>query len=136
MCFCFARRTKSIQIRISGKGVPIVGYYTNYTLNVYPVSEDTRFLELIASEVEELGVGLEGNAQDGFSVNAKWYEYDEDMVKLSKHFPNQIFELYGDGEYGDDHWVAYYQNGESQHCQGRIEYDDCELAQKVMKLIT
>ena len=45
----------------------------------------------------------------------KWYDHDQDMLELSKQFPEYVFELYGDGEETDDEWYTYYWNGEMQH---------------------
>ena len=54
----------------------------------------------------------------------KWYEHDEEMLELSKQFPETIFCLYGDGEESTDMWYSYYKNGRMQHCPARIEFDE------------
>ena len=57
----------------------------------------------------------------------KWYEYDSDMIELSKRFPDLLFELYGDGEDSDDFWKSYYRNGNAQFSKGRIVYDEANI---------
>lgn len=65
------------------------------------------------------------------SDECKWYENHEEMIELSKHFPETIFCLYGDGEETGDTWYKYYKNGKSQYCPAKItydEYDESKLA--------
>lgn len=57
----------------------------------------------------------------------KWYEYDSDMIELSKRFPDLLFELYGDGEDSDDFWKSYYRDGNAQFSKGRIVYDEANI---------
>lgn len=54
----------------------------------------------------------------------KWYDHDEDMLALSKAFPNIVFVLTGEGEDRDDNWISYYKNGQIEVCHGRIVYDE------------
>ena len=43
--------------------------------------------------------------------DAKWYQWDQDMAKLSLAYPDVIFELLGDGEETDDVWKALIYRG-------------------------
>lgn len=54
----------------------------------------------------------------------KWYEHDEDMVKLSKMFPGVLFTLRGEGEESGDLWVSYYLNGKHQLCKAEAVYPE------------
>ena len=54
---------------------------------------------------------------------AKWYDHDDDMLELSKQFPETVFCLYGEGEYSEDMWYTYYKNGKMQHCPAIITFD-------------
>jgi len=49
---------------------------------------------------------------DAIEESSKWYHYDEDMVKLSKKFPQYRFILFGDGEESLDVWRKMYGNGQ------------------------
>lgn len=43
----------------------------------------------------------------------KWYDYVDDMKKLSQNFPDVIFKLHGEGEDRMDMWIHYFCNGKS-----------------------
>jgi hypothetical protein len=43
--------------------------------------------------------------------HVKWYEHDDDMLKLSKEFPEVTFILSGEGEESDDMWESKYKDG-------------------------
>jgi hypothetical protein len=42
----------------------------------------------------------------------KWYDHHDDMIALSKEFPDVMFMLKGEGEDRDDNWRLFVQNGE------------------------
>ena len=80
--------------------------------NTYLLDEDVYDLEL------------------GLTDTYKWYDYDEEMLELSKQFPETVFCLYGDGEESMDVWYKYYKNGKSQYCPAKVtfdEYDESKL---------
>ena len=41
----------------------------------------------------------------------KWYDHDDDMMRLSEQFPDYYFLLHGQGEEHDDQWRKVYHNG-------------------------
>jgi hypothetical protein len=52
------------------------------------------------------------------------------MRKVSKHYPDLVFKLSGEGEESGDVWVEYYKNGKMQRCSTKItfdEYDESKL---------
>lgn len=95
-----------------------MGYYTDYYLNAAPVSEEqyknitTLLKELrdIEEECCEDGVGYWENVQD------TWYQSFNDMVLVSRQFPEVLFTLTGYGDERDDQWIEYFKNGRVQHC--------------------
>lgn len=101
-----------------------MGYYTAYVLNLpaeNPLTEDglTQMDEI----VDAFQVFEEGSARDGYWYGyAKWYDYEQDMARLSKQFPDILFELHGNGEDQEDIWYAYFQDGKVQHCQAEIYF--------------
>ena len=112
-----------------------MSYYTDYRLSVFQsnLPEDAR--EAVLGEINELQMGFEGDLDFGLTTWTKWNNYEEDMIALSKKFPNLIFELYGDGEIKDDHWVCYFQNGDAQFCSGSIVYEECPLSKAVDRIV-
>ena len=53
----------------------------------------------------------------------KWYSYEIDMMEVSKKFPELVFKLYCESEDGS-YWVEYFHNGEYEHCDGYVVYDE------------
>lgn len=113
-----------------------MGYYTDYTLNVSGTRRDRSkvlvtgaeiqrdLLDRVCAAVEKMDVGLEGDPDMGWYVNAKWYDHEKDMLALSTEFPTILFILHGAGEDEDDRWYTYYFNGMQQYAPAEIHYDD------------
>ena len=118
-----------------------MGYYTAYTIEIY---EKDDILTGRACDLLEVNDDLDielGNVllevSDDFSSHRKdtrfsefimddvkkWYDHDDDMIEISKRYPNYVFVLEGNGEDYNDLWRTYYMNGKMQYCPARIEYD-------------
>lgn len=62
--------------------------------------------------------GWEGNLDDHESMHldgVNWYDVDEDMITVSKEFPDIVFTVYCDGMSDDDKWMCCY-------CDGRTSF--------------
>lgn len=44
----------------------------------------------------------------------KWYLHEDDLVTLSKRFPDVVFTLHGVGEEPEDIWIKYFKGGKVQ----------------------
>ncbi|PGO60572.1 hypothetical protein [Priestia megaterium] len=105
-----------------------MGYCTNFYLEVE--EGDLRINEILESLNEDEFEGLfwavdeDGDTRD----ETKWYDHEEDMVRLSLKFPDVVFELRGEGEENDDMWYKYFKNGKIQKCYAKITYDDYDPA--------
>ena len=110
-----------------------MGYRTYHTLqikNVRPEDEDALIQEM--DDIGIIGCALEGSLyrydEDCVEFSGDeavtWYDCEEDMIKLSKKFPQMIFKLYGEGEDAQDLWNEYFQNGESETCVAEIHWPD------------
>jgi hypothetical protein len=64
----------------------------------------------IKSDLEGLDFSYIGSSLNVES--AKWYEFNDDMTKLSKLFPTLTFIIRGEGEESEDVWKAKVKNGE------------------------
>lgn len=53
----------------------------------------------------------------------KWYDWERDMIELSKEFPEIEFVLYGEGEERKDIWRAFIKNGDCIYQAAHIYYD-------------
>lgn len=86
-----------------------MGYYTNYKLEG-ATKEQIAHLKSLSYDAD-YALTNEGNTEQ----EAKWYDYEKDMLVLSKLYPNTVFMLHGSGQEGEhDVWVAYFQNGKMQ----------------------
>lgn len=88
-----------------------MGYKTDYTLEVSAPHED-----IPESLVQALVSNhfFEDRRDSEFFKNDTWYEWNEDMLKLSKLYPDVLFELSGEGEESSDIWTYWYRNGQLQ----------------------
>ena len=114
-----------------------MGYYTNYSMSIYKNDENITTYDIVNTikNLMEKEKGMfypfeneikrmcddEDNKKfydiDLDSYQTKWYEYAEDMCKLSSCFPSVIFQLDGEGEENGDLWTAWYKNGKQViHC--------------------
>lgn len=59
-----------------------------------------------------------------FEESRKWYNYEDDMKKLSLAFPDTYFLLYGVGEEQGDVWKAYFCNGKVQIIKATLTFKD------------
>ncbi len=108
-----------------------MGYYTAFRLsakNVRSLSEYTALCEAVKS-FGVFDLDLELGPKTGLitfyaSDTHKWYDFEEDMQKVSQEFPHMTFMLEGDGEDYDDFWIEYFQNGNHELCVGSITYPD------------
>lgn len=120
-----------------------MGYYTNYSLSIEKNEFNTKdIFSYIKEQYKthnkfypfaycfEYYEGKEISSIDFNGEYAKWYDHDDEMLELSKQFPETVFCLYGEGEASEDMWYTYYKNGKLQHCPAKItfdEYDESKL---------
>lgn len=120
-----------------------MGYYTYYSLN-YNIPDgapaDTedqvnkRFVEIFEDgncSPDDLKhyyyserYGWKGAIDTALQEELKWYDHDDEMIALSKEFPEVEFTLDGTGEESDDLWTTYYKNGKAQHAPCQFVYDE------------
>ena len=114
-----------------------MGYTTWYTINTqentYKISDIASYMNKKYMESDwfypfDVDDYLDDNDVYDFEIECeewnKWYEHDEEMLELSKHFPNVVFCLDGEGEENGDIWRTYYKNGKKQYCPAKIIFDD------------
>ena len=94
-----------------------MGYYTDFELVVHEGDPDR---EKVAERLSEIST-YEWDTD--LFLNAKWYDFNLDMKKLSEEFPDVLFCLEGQGEENGDIWMAYYKNGKSQMCPAVVTYE-------------
>ena len=84
-----------------------MGYYTRYEINFKEGEEfiDDKFSDYF-KEVTDYYFNMD--------ESCKWYDWDKDMLKISKKYPRVLFEVKGEGEEPGDIWGAYIKDGEIQ----------------------
>jgi hypothetical protein len=80
-----------------------MGYNTDYSLNMEPFDED--IFKLILDDINE--------GYNPFEDPCKWYEWEEDMRRVSSYYPTFLFHLRGQGDENDDIWEATFKNGKA-----------------------
>ena len=90
-----------------------MGYYTTFTLSASDRGEDieTWISELTDDPDNYYLKMLEPYGDATWGMNAKWYESDEDMCRVSLAFPEVEFVLDGSGEETGDIWRDWFING-------------------------
>ena len=99
-----------------------MGYYTTFSLLNNLSENEMKALQEIQPDYFESESYID-ELTDG-CFNAKWYDWEKDMLNLSSRFPDTLYTLYGVGESGYDLWVAYFQNGKMQYEQAEILYGE------------
>lgn len=117
-----------------------MGYYTDYTLSIYSAKREASGVivmsdyipsdleQQIEKEIEKMNVFQDGNIQDSYYANAKWYDHEDDMRLLSAKFPDTVFWLSGSGDNCDDLWQKFFVGGRMQECYAQIVYDDFDAS--------
>jgi hypothetical protein len=113
-----------------------MGYYTQYSLNIYKKSgkelnsnEFSNVAEFLSKHVveESYALGIRSYDDHWFIENdappVKWYDHEADMKETSRCFPDLVFELYGEGEEKGDIWKKYFFNGKVQRASVIISFD-------------
>lgn len=122
-----------------------MGYYTLYNLSMQDKHGDDLtqnvllevnmafsalpYFENVSVRTNETAVLSQSDfINDHFLFeDLKWYDFESDMIELSKKFPDIRFTLRGEGEDGDDRWIEYFFGGKSQSTSVKFVFDDCTL---------
>lgn len=122
-----------------------MGYYTAYSLEIlnadnFPEKSYSEIEKEVAIELARLDYFRDTDERQpewearitnsdypideilGYDI-MKWYDYEDDMRKIAKKFPQYKFRLHGEGEDPDDFWDEYFFNESSKFCRGHKTYD-------------
>lgn len=84
---------------------------------------------LVSRRVSSLKEVLQYLADNGGSAQMKWYDHKEDLITLSKLFPNRYFKLSGEGEERGDEWEAEFFQGKAKRCLYKRVAPDMQAAE-------
>lgn len=96
-----------------------MGYRTDFVISIEDGEPSEHDREQITKMLEDFE-SFEYWGDEWMSLSVKWYEYQNDMYKLSKAFPHLRFYVHGDGDDSDDLWEDHWQDGKFQHCYAEI----------------
>lgn len=117
-----------------------MGYYTNFDVEItgFQNEEESEFFEF--KEIHKKDASLHFIKYSGYSVNLvilphsisfnlhqyKWYDWEKDLVNVSKRWPHLMFDINGEGEEATDLWRARIRNGESEIARVKIVFPEFE----------
>lgn len=106
-----------------------MGYITRFELDVTGSSEDALAeFEEAADAGEETHSGIQySDFLDGESISCKWYNSKEDMIQLSKKFPELLFSVDAAGEEPGDLWQAWARNGKYKRIEPELVWPKVDL---------
>lgn len=115
-----------------------MGYLTNYKIsfihfgkNEIPKEADVvNALNSINPYDFEIGEDESPLLEDFFEEPIKWYDHVEDMIKLSKVFPETLFILDGWGEELGDVWRELYMDEERVRADLMFSFSDFKVMNK------
>ena len=90
-----------------------MGYYTDFTITI-PEGWTGEKLSSEITNVSDYNLNDLNDFDDGtISLYLRWYDYSEDMHKLSLKYPDTLFTIEGNGEDRGDIWKEYHLGGKS-----------------------
>lgn len=100
-----------------------MGYYTNFKLQVCPaLPDDAAFDEQFEAQTGYQFDDTFDSSREAYLNSVKWYDHEKDMKKLSKEYPEHLFQLDGEGEEDGDIWRRYFKNGKMQDAEATVVY--------------
>ena len=106
-----------------------MGYYTQFELDMMPWPCEDKEREIkanIIARIDNIDINeVDSRDMEWFLYNEmKWYSHQEDMLEVSKLFPDTIFVLHGEGEDHNDLWNEYYCDGEMERVEAEFIYPE------------
>jgi len=110
-----------------------MGYITLYLLEIYTTTEKeplekNHLITQIIKDLETISGYEDMMDEPPFIGQFKWYDWEKDMVKLSKKYDQFMFELQGVGEenYPDeiDIWKARFFQGTKEHSRATLSFPE------------
>ena len=105
-----------------------MGYQTEYRLSILN-SKDESDYDRVDRSIQTVFPDMDYTCQE-WAYCGSWEGQDQDMCDISTDNPDLIFELKASGDYAEDVWVEYWQNGYVQHCDMIIPPYDPNKMQK------
>ena len=108
-----------------------MGYYTKFELHAIDIDTQAPITQLeeqvMAKKLWLMFGGRDTFSPTGFDhvigdCEVKWYDHEDDMIALSKEYPNVVFILDGVGEEFPDAWRKWFHNGKFEASYAEVVY--------------
>jgi len=101
-----------------------MGYYSCYSfIEVETVDGEDVFLEDLP-DWDQTFKDQTGYNWDSIGNGIKWYDYFDDMLKISSLYPEVVFTLERVGENPNDRALARFLNGKGESVLGEVVYEE------------
>jgi hypothetical protein len=100
-----------------------MGYSTDYTLE-HDTPDDELDIKEALLKSDLMDYDIDDLMDNGVTI--KWYEHEEEMLRLSYAFPNTIFILHGEGEEQGDVWKKRFINNTVETVRAEVTITDFE----------
>jgi hypothetical protein len=110
-----------------------VSYQTNYTLQFDFINgEDSDYsYEELREHIDSIEPDVNlGDLVDGLTVICTWYEHEEDMLDLSRKYPEAVFILEGNGSEYPDMWKKMFINGDVEEIRPTLVWPEFRLMER------
>lgn len=95
-----------------------MGYYTQFEIEAdgFKDKMEAEFFNFRLNKISNYY--FNASVGDGVLIietdDIKWYDWEKDLITISKEFPHVLIEVNGSGESTGDIWHARFRNGESE----------------------
>lgn len=92
-----------------------MGYCSTYIITPC-VDDENKAKEILDAIEKRSGYPIEedGSPYSGIVFDAKWYNSKDDLVEVSKEFPDTVIEMDVEGKERNDNWTIRVKNGEKE----------------------
>lgn len=105
-----------------------MGYITSFDLDVDGPEEALQEFAEAADNGGQTDSGVYyTDFLNGESISCKWYYSKEDMIKLSKKFPELLFSVDAAGEEPGDLWRAWARNDRYKRIEPKMLWPEVDL---------
>ena len=108
-----------------------MGYMSKFDMGAFDAKTGFPIDDALEAEIaEKLGDIIYGGSSywtyDSFDRllgdEMKWYDHEDDVIAISKEYPNIVFVLEGIGEEFPDAWRMWAHNGEWEKVSAEVTY--------------
>lgn len=105
-----------------------MGYYTYFSAETNASAEvETQITEELFKISSFFNFDKEESvpfSQFMYDMYTTWYDWDKEMVEVSRKFPEVTITMWGNGEESDDMWKCVFKNGKKALVFAEIVYPE------------